>query len=60
MAYGSKNNIKGIGRVERISLAKLLRKAQGTISVSEAADILDLTPVQAAKRLSKYAKKGMA
>ena len=58
MEDSSKSEIQGIGRVERENLAKLLRESRATISVSEAAGILDLKPVQAAKLLSKYAKKG--
>lgn len=58
MKYSSKNEIQGIGRVERQNLAKLLRQFLGIVSVSEAAEILGLKREQAAKLLSKYAKKG--
>lgn len=50
--------IAGLGKIERERLSKLLRATKVTISVSEAAAILSLTPKQAAKLLAWYTKKG--
>ncbi|MFQ5660979.1 MAG: nucleotidyltransferase domain-containing protein [Gammaproteobacteria bacterium] len=48
----------GIGKIDRERLSSILRGTKGTISVSEAADILDLPGIDVAKMLSRWAKKG--
>lgn len=48
----------GLGQLERERLSTLLRSTKVTISVADAASILGLTPIQTAKLLSWYAKKG--
>jgi predicted transcriptional regulator of viral defense system len=58
MKYNDNSVPIGLGQIERERLSKLLRKTQTTISVSEAAEILNLNTTQAAKILSLYSKKG--
>lgn len=48
----------GIGKLDRKRITALLRKTQGTISVEEAAKILDMSRSEAAKQLSRWASKG--
>ena len=48
----------GIGKTDRERLSSILRGTKGTISVSEAADILELPRSDVAKMLSRWAKKG--
>jgi predicted transcriptional regulator of viral defense system len=48
----------GVGKLERERLSKLLRGSNITISVQEAAQILELDRAQAAKLLAKFAQKG--
>ena len=55
---GTKKEIKGLGKLERERLATILRNTNATISVAEAANILHLSHIQAAKLLSCYTKKG--
>lgn len=50
--------ISGLGTVDRERLSELIRRSKGTISVAEAADILRMTPINAAKILSRLARKG--
>jgi len=52
------NQISGIGNLARSQLALLLRKSQGTISTRDAAKILNLSPVDAAKTMARLAAKG--
>jgi predicted transcriptional regulator of viral defense system len=52
------SQISGIGELERERLSSLLRDTRATISVAEAAVILNLSPMHAAKILASYAKKG--
>ena len=50
--------ISGLGKIERERLAALIRGTKGTISVPEAASILQVSPSEASKMLSKWAGKG--
>jgi predicted transcriptional regulator of viral defense system len=50
--------ISGIGKLERQKLSEVLRGTKGTISVKETADILEISPSDAAKMLARWAKKG--
>ena len=50
--------LTGIGKKDRKRLSELFRKTKGTISVKEAAGILTVTTTDAAKMLSRWAKKG--
>jgi predicted transcriptional regulator of viral defense system len=58
MKNSESNHLLGVGKLERSRLAKLLRHTNITISVKEAAQILELERNQAAKLLAKFAKKG--
>jgi predicted transcriptional regulator of viral defense system len=50
--------LSGIGRTDRERLAAIIRGTKGTVSVEEAARILDVASTDAAKMLSRWAKKG--
>lgn len=50
--------LKGIGKIDRERIAAILRGTKGTVSVNEAARILDTTSTDAAKMLSRWSKKG--
>lgn len=50
--------ISGIGKLERQRLSEVLRGTKGTISVEETANILEISPSDAAKMLARWAKKG--
>lgn len=50
--------ISGLGKIERERLAALIRGTKGTISVAEAASILQVSPSDASKMLSKWTSKG--
>ena len=50
--------LTGIGKLDRERLAAILRGTKGTVSVAEAAGILDVGPTDAAKMLSRWHKKG--
>lgn len=50
--------ISGLGKEDRKRLSAIFRKTKGTISVSDTASILNISPVDAAKMLSRWAKKG--
>ena len=50
--------ITGIGKADRERLSSILRGTKGTVSVAEAAKILDLPRIDVAKMLSRWAKKG--
>ncbi len=52
------NLLAGIGKIDRKRLAAVIRGTKGTISVNEAAGILNVTSTDAAKMLSRWAKKG--
>jgi len=58
---GYKNPIKdlsGIGKLDRKRLGLVVRDAKGSISVSDAARVLNVASSDAAKMLSRWAKKG--
>lgn len=50
--------ISGLGKEDRKRLSAIVRETKGTISVKEAADILKVSSTDAAKMLSRWAKKG--
>lgn len=50
--------ISGLGKIERKRLAEAIRGTKGIISIAESAGIFGVTPSQAAKMLSRWAKKG--
>lgn len=50
--------INGLGKLDRDRLSKLLRGTKGTISVVQAAAILDMPNSGVAKLLSRWTKKG--
>lgn len=58
MKYSKLTVLAGMGKVERNKLSKLLRETRVTISILEAAQILNLERNQAAKLLALFAKKG--
>lgn len=50
--------LAGIGKEDRRRLSELFRETKGTISVTDAANILKISSTVAAKMLSRWAKKG--
>jgi len=50
--------LSGLGKTERKRLTELIRRSKGTISVSEAAEALQVASSDAAKMLSRWAAKG--
>lgn len=50
--------LTGIGKIDRERIAAIIRGTKGTISVDEAAGILNIASTDAAKMLSRWAKKG--
>lgn len=50
--------ISGLGKEDRKRISAIVRETKGTISVKEAADILKVSPTDASKMLSRWAKKG--
>lgn len=50
--------LAGIGKTDRERMAAVIRGTKGTISVAEAARILNVAPTDAAKMLSRWSKKG--
>ena len=50
--------LTGIGKTDRERMAAVLRGTKGTISVGEAAEILNVTSTDAAKMLSRWSQKG--
>lgn len=50
--------LAGIGKEDRKRLSEIFRETKGTISVKDAASILKVTSTDAAKMLSRWAKKG--
>jgi predicted transcriptional regulator of viral defense system len=50
--------LTGIGKEDRKRLSELFRETKGTISVKDAAGILKVSSTDAAKMLSRWAKKG--
>ena len=51
-------SMNGLGKADRERLSAVLRGTKGTISVAEAAGILEMPASSAAKLLSRWAKKG--
>ncbi len=51
-------NLSGIGKLDRQRLAEIIRGTKGIISVAEAASIMNLSLIEAAKMLSRWTKKG--
>jgi predicted transcriptional regulator of viral defense system len=54
----STKGLSGIGKLDRKRLGQVVRDAKGSISVSDAAKILNISSTDAAKMLSRWAKKG--
>ncbi len=52
------DSLAGIGKIDRERMAAILRATKGTISVDEAAAILDVTNSDAAKMLARWVKSG--
>ena len=52
------NKLLGLGKLERRRLTIIVRNTKGTITVKEAANILLITQIKAAKMLALWAKKG--
>jgi len=50
--------IAGLGKIDRQRLAETIRRTKGSISVSDAAKILEVSPSDAAKMLGRWANKG--
>jgi predicted transcriptional regulator of viral defense system len=50
--------LTGIGKTDRERMAAIIRGTSGTISVEDAARILDVASTDAAKMLSRWTKKG--
>lgn len=50
--------ISGLGKVDRERLTALILRTKGTISVVEAAEILEVSPTDAAKMLARWRKNG--
>ncbi|PIV64181.1 MAG: hypothetical protein COZ37_02595 [bacterium (Candidatus Ratteibacteria) CG_4_10_14_3_um_filter_41_18] len=50
--------LSGIGKLDRQRLAEIIRVSKGSISVTEACNILNLSSPAVAKMLSRWAKKG--
>ncbi len=48
----------GLGKIDRERMAAIIRGTKGTISVDDAAKILNATSTNAAKMLSRWSKKG--
>ncbi|HNZ65229.1 MAG TPA: type IV toxin-antitoxin system AbiEi family antitoxin domain-containing protein [Smithella sp.] len=54
----STKGLSGIGKLDRKRLGQVVRDAKGSISVSDAAKSLNVESTNAAKMLSRWAKKG--
>jgi len=50
--------LTGLGKTDRKRMASIIRGTKGTISVEDAARILDVASTDAAKMLSRWTKKG--
>ena len=50
--------LSGIGKVDRERIASIIRGTKGAISVTEAAQILGVSPTDAAKMLARWTQKG--
>ena len=51
--------VSGLGKGDRKQLAAIIRGTKGAVSVGEAATILDVSRVAAAKKLARWASKGL-
>jgi len=51
-------SISGLGKVDRQRLSETIRRTKGSISVSEAAEILEVSAPDAAKMLARWTNKG--
>ena len=51
-------SLTGIGKTDRERMAAIIRGTKDTVSVGDTAKILNVTPTDAAKMLSRWAKKG--
>jgi len=51
-------NLTGLGKVDRERIASIIRGTKGTISITEAAEILGVSPTDAAKMLARWTRKG--
>lgn len=51
-------SVSGLGKADRNQLAAIIRGTKGAVSVGEAASILDVSRVVAAKKLARWASKG--
>ncbi len=54
----SATEVSGLGKLDRQRLSEVIRSTKGTISVEEAADILGIPPIDAAKMLARWTKNG--
>ena len=54
----SKPAVSGLGKSDRIQLAAIIRGTKGAISIGEAASILGVSRIAAAKMLARWASKG--
>lgn len=50
--------LSGLGKEDRKRLSAIVRGTKGTLSVKEVSNILKVSPTEAAKMLSRWAKKG--
>jgi len=50
--------LTGIGKTDRERIAAIIRGTKGTVSVGDTSRILNVTPTDAAKMLSRWTKKG--
>ncbi len=48
----------GLGKIDRERITRIIRATKGTVSVQEAAEILEVLPVDASKMLSRWTKMG--
>ena len=52
------DELTGIGKTDRERMAAVIRGTKGTVSVGEAARILNVASTDASKMLSRWSKKG--
>lgn len=50
--------LTGLGKTDRSRIAALIRETKGTVTVREAAEILEVSPMDVAKMLARWSKKG--
>ena len=51
-------NLTGLGKVDRERIASIIRGTKGTVSVADAAEIIGVSPTDAAKMLARWTRKG--